>query len=343
MITTLLRRLQGRPARLAPSSETHASGSTVATAVPPAIEYTLAAAELERRFLSWAFDVPADAPHDVEAAEAAFAHLAALAQRFDVRRMPRLPALVPQLLAAMRREDSDASQIASLLTRDPTLAGEVMRVANSAFYRRTHAPAGLQQAVQAIGNEGLRHVVLGSVMRPILRGDPGQPGFVSAKRLWSQAEARAWLCGRLAAGRDDASQAHLAGIVAGVGISALSRMVPGTLLADAAGDPRFAPRFLEIARGLTARAGLHWQLPAPVLDALQAAKAPDPDAASLADTLHAADSLAMGYRLIEGGVLAGDAVWPTGAPGYDAPASRADLFIAMAREVEALEPAPAAA
>lgn len=343
MITNLLRRLQGRSARLAPSPEPDVPASGHATD-REGIAYSLDAPELEQRFLAWVFDLPdGDGVRDVDAAEAAFAHLQVVAQRFDVRRMPRLPAVVPQLLAAMRREDSDAAQAASLLARDPTLAGDVMRVANSVFHRRAQAPAGLQQAVQALGNEGLRHVVLGSVMRPILRGDAGHPGFTGATRLWAQAEARAWLCGRLAAGRDDAGDAHLAGIVAGTGVAALSRMVPGSLLADAAGDPAFATRFLAIARPLALRAGAHWQLPATVLDALQGVPAPDADAASLACTLQAADRLAMGYRLIEAGCLAGDAAWPNGSREYDAPASRAPLFVALSREVEALDPASAAA
>lgn len=358
MITNLIRRLQGRPARLTPSpaTDTHAP-LDAACAIAEVddrmhddgmlvdrnpVDCTLDASELERRFLAWAFDLrEADVRHDVDAAEAAFAHLDAVAQRFDVRRMPRLPALVPQLLAAMRRDDSDAAQVASLLVRDPTLAGEVMRVANSAFYRRAHAPAGLQQAVQAIGNEGLRHVVLGSVMRPILRGDASHAGFVSAARLWSQAEARAWLCGRLATARDDAGEAHLSGIVAGTGVAALSRMVPASLLADAARDPAFAIRLLDVARPLTVRAGIHWQLPATVIDALQAMQGPGVDASPLAHTLHAADRLAMGYRLMEAGLLPGNAVWPAGV--HKAPAERAALFAAMAREVEAIEPASVAA
>lgn len=347
MITTLFRRLQGRPARLAPVPETAAPapvGGLSAPATAQRVDYTLDAAELERRFLGWAFGLPRDGGvHDAQAADAAFDHLHAVAQRFDVRRMPRLPALMPQVLAAMRSEDSDAAEIAGLLARDPTLAGDVMRVANSAFYRRSQAPAGLQQAVQAIGTEGLRNVVLGNVMRPILRGDAGHPGFAAAARLWSHTEACAWLCGRLTAGRDDAGEAHLAGIVAGTGIAALSRMVPAALLADAAGDPAFVQRFLALARPIAARAGAHWHLPASVCATLRAISTGDGDSLPLVRTLRAADRLAMGYRLIETGELDEQAAWPTSDAGYDAPAPRTALFHAMAREIEPLDAKPTAA
>lgn len=345
MINRLLRRLQGRPARLAPAQDDAARAHVVDPApAAQSIGYSIDTAELERCFLHWVFDLPGEAQApNATAAEAAFGQLQAVAHRFDVRRMPRLPALVPQLLAAMRRDDSDAAQLAGLVARDPTLAGDVMRVANSAFYRRAQAPAGLQQAVQTIGNDGLRHVVLGSVMRPILRGDAGQSGAGASARLWAHAEARAWLCGRLAAGRHDAGEAHFAGIVAGTGVAALSRMVPLSLLADAAGDPAFAPRFFDIARPLAVRAGAHWQLPANVLDALQAFTDAEIAASPLARTLQAADRLAMGYRLIEAGALPGDAAWPIGLPALESPATRADLFLALANDVEAAEPATAAA
>jgi HD-like signal output (HDOD) protein len=303
------------------------------------VDYTLDIASLERLFLTWAFGLSDDdAAADASAADAAFAHLQMVAQRFDVRRMPRLPALVPQLMAAMRRDDADAGEIAGLLSRDPTLAGDVMRVACSAYYALAQPPSGLRQAVQRIGHDGLRQVVLATVMRPILRGDAGLPGHAMASRLWSQAEARAWLCGRLAPGLADPAEAQLAGIVAGTGVAALSRMVHPSMLADAAADPSFAARFLELARPVSVRAATHWHMPATVLDALENA-----DCTPLGRVLAAGDRLAMGYRLIESGRLAGDASWPTGIASHDAPDRRAALYVAMSHEVEPLEPEPAAA
>jgi hypothetical protein len=341
MLNDLLRRLMGRPDRLAPSPGTlaHPASQELGPALvvedtAPAVSYTHEVAELERLFFDWIFDLPGAGPvRDASASEAAFAHLRMVANRFDVRRMPRLPTLVPQLMASMRRADADAAELAGMLSRDPTLAGDVMRVAASAHYARTAPPTGLRQAVQLIGSDGLRHVVLGTVLRPILRGDAGLPGYAMAARLWSQAEARAWLCGRLAAGAVDAGEAQLAGIVAGTGIAALSRMVHPGILADAAGDPCFPARFLEITRPLTVRAGSHWQLPADVLDALQG-----DHTSHLARVLVAGDRLSMGYRLMEAGLLAGDATWPTGLEAHDAPDRRAGLFVTMAQEVEALDP-----
>lgn len=345
MLTNLLRRLQGRPALAsaapAPACDAAAPLAPDDAALVPV--YGIDPDSLENHFLAWAFDLPDGGRHDGAAAEAAFAHLQLVAHRFDVRRMPRLPSLLPQLLAAMRREDSDVAELVSLLGRDPTLAGETMRIAGSAFYRRAQPPASLHQAVQALGHEGLRHVVLGSVMRPILRGGAGQPGMGVATRLWAHSEATTWLCGRLAAGRCDPGEAQLAGIVAGTGLAALSRMVPASLVEDAGHDPDFAARLMRVARPLSTRAAGYWQLAAPVLDALQAAEQPDPQGPAVAKVLRAADRLAMGYCLVEAGWLPPDATWPSGIPSCDMPDARAALWRAMAGEIAAMEPEAATA
>ncbi|TCZ83919.1 HDOD domain-containing protein [Lysobacter sp. N42] len=330
MISHLLRRLRGRSERLAPlpvpPAASEAADGPAATGAP-----IVDAAALERGFVAWAFGMEAADPGHDAAAEA-IAHAQAVAKRFDARRMPRLPALVPQLLAAMRRDETDADDLATLIARDPPLAGDVIRVAGSAYYSRGVPPAGLPQAVRVLGDAGLRHVVLGSVMRPILRGDAGPARLSTAARLWSQSEARTWLCGRLAGADCDAGEAQLAGIVAGTGLAALSRMLPPGLLAGAAAEPDFAARLLDIARPLTIRACSHWQLPTPVLEALEpGAQTP------LARVLTAADRLAMGYRLVEAGWLPANAWWPTGLAMPDSAAGRAALFEALAREVEPLD------
>ncbi len=83
---------------------------------------------------------------------------------------PRLPALVPTAaVGAAARDDSDANSLAALLTRDPTLAGAPSCASPTARITRAACITSLPQAVGVIGNDGLRYVVLTSVMRPILQ------------------------------------------------------------------------------------------------------------------------------------------------------------------------------
>lgn len=326
MITQLLRRLQGRPAPGAPAARPAAPEA--GHAAPGDFD----AGALDRRFLLWALGLREGVDATAEATDAAYAQLQAVAARFDVRRMPRLPALVPQLLAEMRRERADVRSLAAIIERDPTLVGDVMRVAGSAFYQRAQHAAGLQQAVRAIGHEGLRHVVLSSVMRPILRGDAQYAGFAIAARLWSHTEATAWLCGRLASGQCDVAAAQLAGVVAGTGLVALSRMVPVQVLSEASASPDFAPRLHALAGPLAARAAAHWQLPPEVQEALRSPRGKAPSSA-VAGVLRGADRLAMVHCLVEADRPADADADASCAEAAQATAGRSPLLAEMVREL----------
>ncbi|MGY4516789.1 HDOD domain-containing protein [Lysobacter sp. HA18] len=309
MITRLLRRLQGRPAP-APTAAPSVEGDAVVVddvwndmddeAVADAT--VLASPELAARFVAHLFGTPADAPVVDGMADDILDRLDTQMQRLDVARLPRLPALVPQLLAALRRDDVDANAIAAVLARDPTLAGDVVRVANSAHYRRGAPINALPQAVNTVGSDGLRYVVLTTVMRPILQADPSQQGAQSGARLAVQSETRTWLCGTLARGACDIGEAQLASVIASTGASALMRMMPRPLITQAAADATFGPRFLALAGTLSARAAAHWRLGDSVCTAL--ASMSTDDGAPLVRVLTHADRLSMLHTLQQCGEIA---------------------------------------
>ena len=298
MLTRLLRRLQGRPAAAMPDDLDPAPGigrvddafDDAGVVVDPAV--------LGSAFVRHLLGARPDEVAPQGLADDILSRLAAHVQHLDVARLPRLPALVPQLLSALRRDDSDAQSLATLLTRDPTLAGAVVRVANSAHYRRGAQVTTLPQAVGVIGNDGLRYVVLTSVMRPILQADPSHQAARVGERLSRQAEARTWLCGALARPAGcDAGEAQLASVIASTGVAALIRMMPHTLLAQASVDAGFAPTFLQLASDLSARAAAHWRLDDGVCRALVAMSAPAQPESSLAQVLVHADRLSMLHAL----------------------------------------------
>lgn len=302
MLTNLLRRLQARPAAIGLDS------APPPAPVEPAVDEA-DPARIEPALLTFAFvrhllgSAP-DAPASDGLAEDILARLAAHAAHLDVARLPRLPALVPQMLSALQRDESDPAAVAALLARDPTLATAVGRAANSAQYRRGAEVASLPQAIAALGPDALRYVVLTTVVRPILQADPSQQGAGLGERLSRQADARIWLCGALAPMHGcDAGDAQFASVVASTGVAALMRMMPRTLMAQAASDPSFAPRFLELASDLSARAATHWRLGEGLRSALQAMLSAHDDGAALGRTLLLADRLSMLHSLrVAGGI-----------------------------------------
>jgi len=304
MLTHLLRRLQGRPADAMRSAEDAARPGVVddAPGDAEAEAATLIAPDvLAAGFVRHLLDVAHGQPRIDGLADDLLARLTVQAEHLDVARLPRLPALVPQLLSALRRDDTDANALAALLARDPTLAAAVVRVANSAQYACGARVSSLPKAVGVVGNEGLRYVVLTSVMRPILHADPAQQGARTGERLAQVAEARTWLCGALAATEHcDAGEAQLTSVIASTGRAARLRMMPHRLLAQAAPDPSFAMPFLALAASIAARAAAHWRLDAELCAALVATSADRADGADptpLARTLIRADRLSMLHAL----------------------------------------------
>ncbi|WP_243049516.1 HDOD domain-containing protein [Dyella sp. RRB7] len=226
--------------------------------------------------------------------------------RFDVRSLPRMPSVLPQLMRAMKSDDLNGAQLANLIRRDPVLVGEVMRVTGSVTYRTAHPVGSLQHAVVLLGQIGLRHVVSSYVMKPILMASAGAGGQVIGQRLWDHAERCAHAAVFLSKGQCDPFEAYLAGLVGYSGLGAVARLldrdVEGTLTAC---SPAFVADCAGIARQLTVQAGQHWDLPPAVLDALVEHAGPRQDALALpmSRVLHAAQRLATCQLLAEQGML----------------------------------------
>lgn len=230
--------------------------------------------------------------------------------RFDVRSLPRMPSVLPQLMRAMKSDNLNGAQLANLIRRDPVLVGEVMRVTGSVTYRTAHPVGSLQHAVVLLGQIGLRHVVSVYVMKPILMASAGTSGQVVGQRLWDHAERCAHAAVFLSKGQCDPFEANLAALVCYSGLGAVARLLDkeiGTTL------PACSPAFIEgcakLAAQLSVEAGRHWDLPPAVQDALLE-HAEHGDAAlalPMSRVLHAAQRLAMCQVLTEQGVLHSDA------------------------------------
>lgn len=255
---------------------------------------------LRPRWLRWVLDLPADSAGADAHALAGPASPDPIAAAIDVARLPRLPALLPTLLAALRREDVRAQALADCVARDPVVAGEVLRVANSAYYRRARAVDDLTAAVQRLGHDGLRRVALAVLMRPIAQGERLPSGSRTFDRLWMHTQRHMTACALLAPGRCDASDVQLAAVLGTTGLSALLRHAPMPVLMRAAVEAAAALELHRAAARLTTRAARHWRVPDGVVEALEQAAEGDRRAP-------AAAVLVAGERLAMASVLGEDA------------------------------------
>ncbi|MCC7462538.1 MAG: HDOD domain-containing protein [Gammaproteobacteria bacterium] len=86
------------------------------------------------------------------------------------RYFPRRPLLMPQLMAVVHDPAAAATRLADIIARDPVLAGNVLRLANSAWYRVTQDPVEtLQRAVIVCGTDGLQSLAALAIMQPVFR------------------------------------------------------------------------------------------------------------------------------------------------------------------------------
>jgi HD-like signal output (HDOD) protein len=100
--------------------------------------------------------------------------------------LPRVCAELAQLTA---HQATDAAQLGRLIHSDPALAGEVMRVANSAALRPRAAVVSLHQAVSWLGVAEVRNIAMAVLLRGEVFVAPGHEH--ESEELWREA----WLAG----------------------------------------------------------------------------------------------------------------------------------------------------
>ena len=91
----------------------------------------------------------------------------------EPRFMPRRPLLMPELMRAVNDADSSRRQIAALVTKDPALAADLLRVANSALYRTGAPIESIDRAVAVLGTDGLRSLIAAALLQPVFAAPSG--------------------------------------------------------------------------------------------------------------------------------------------------------------------------
>jgi putative nucleotidyltransferase with HDIG domain len=94
---------------------------------------------------------------------------------FDV---PLLPEAAQEAMRAASSDDSDARRLAEVIRRDQTLAGHVLRVANSPLYGGRTKILSLQQAISRLGMTTIRQIALAIACQARVFRVKGQEGRV---------------------------------------------------------------------------------------------------------------------------------------------------------------------
>jgi hypothetical protein len=86
------------------------------------------------------------------------------------RYAPRRPNMLPKILSASNDDTFSRRELAALIARDPSLVGNLLKIANSSYYRVTAQPVeSVDRAVVLLGTDGIRSLVTAALMQPIFR------------------------------------------------------------------------------------------------------------------------------------------------------------------------------
>lgn len=182
-----------------------------------------------------------------------------------LRNMPPLPQVAQRVLAIVRDPEYSVDALVAVVRTDPALTARLLRLCNSALFRRSGEVRSIGDAVAYLGTRHLVKLVLVSCASTVFR-NTGSSAYTEPNRLWQHtfavATAAQWLAFR--GGLEQPDAAFTAGILHNVGKVVLSQTTPAsTSLPDACADLCAAERHWfgidhATAAGVVADA---WHLP----------------------------------------------------------------------------------
>jgi hypothetical protein len=140
---------------------------------------------------------------------------------------PRRPNMLPKVLSASNDDSFSRRDLAALIARDPSLVGNLLKIANSSFYRVTPEPVeSVDRAVVLLGTDGIRSLVTAALMQPIFRiGGADFPRFPDIAWEHTFRAANASVPYHLVVEKSDPAAAELLSLVMGLASIVVFRVV----------------------------------------------------------------------------------------------------------------------
>jgi HD-like signal output (HDOD) protein len=217
--------------------------------------------------------------------------------------VPRVPEVIPQLLRSLRDDTVSNAEFSRQMAQDVVLVAEVIREANSPYYRPAKPINTIEGAVMLLGQNGVRMLLARVAFRPIISSQSGQFARLAAPAVWRQSEMCAQAASMLApATHTNPFEAYLAGLLHNVGLIVAFRLADQVYNGDTLpASEQFVTDLLERARLLSSRIAELWGFPAAVSGAI--ANAGRPYAPPIAHVLEMADRIATLRLLVDAGQL----------------------------------------
>ena len=227
--------------------------------------------------------------------------------------VPRIPAIIPQLMRTLQDENMSAAKLSAQLAQDVLLVAEVYREANRPCYQSRYnaSPSinNMEGAIMLLGQNGMRMLLARVAFRPIVSMQSGGLTVRTAPLIWRQSEKCALAASLVAPTMHaNAFDAYLAGLMANVGLVVAFRLIDQMHGPDVfpQSDAFIAQVFAQ-ARILSVRIAELWEFPQSVTRAIGQAGVD-------ADADPQAQALALGERLSKLRMLADSGRFPADDP-----------------------------
>src|SRR5690349_2631722 len=128
--------------------------------------------------------------------------------------LPPLPAVAVRAIALARDPNVGTDQLVRVVSTDAALAARVVSIARSVRYMRREPPRTLDGAIQTVGFQALRRILIAASARAAYRADDAV-----AQTLWEHALATALAADELArvAGEPRGGNSFIAGLMHDIG------------------------------------------------------------------------------------------------------------------------------
>jgi len=141
----------------------------------------------------------------------------------EARRLPSPPEIVARLTELLADPEYNSSELVSVVSMDPAIATEVLNLANSAFYTRSHQRVtSIQKAIETIGDRPLTQLLVARSAQALR--SRGLNGYIlNNVSLWRRSLTAAVTAGWLARKTKDTpwSHAYTVGLLMDIGLLAM--------------------------------------------------------------------------------------------------------------------------
>ncbi|HEY3277010.1 MAG TPA: HDOD domain-containing protein [Syntrophorhabdaceae bacterium] len=140
--------------------------------------------------------------------------------------LPPMPSIMMELIDALNNEDVDLRSLGKIISRDPAMVMNVLKIANSAFYGLPTKITNIEQAVRMLGTNEITSLCISCSASRSLKPPKGVE-TLNMKEFWRHSVATGVigkiLCNKLSMGRLESL--YLAGLVHDVGKVVLDRFI----------------------------------------------------------------------------------------------------------------------